>query len=242
MKIGVKKHIRFGMISILAFLFLMTHASAEDTLIIKKNGMAEKHIALTFDDGPHSKYTDIILDILKENDVKATFFVIGENVAANPEKVKRINDEGHEIGNHTFNHIYISDFEEERITKELTDTDDAIFSATGIRPKIFRPPGGCYNEKSISHVKKLGYDCILWSVDTRDWSLPGTEKVISTVMNEAAGGDIILFHDFNQNGSPTPDAVRRLIPLLKEKGYSFVTVSELLAIKEDDYSKDVGVK
>ena len=82
----------------------------------------------------------------------------------------------------------------------------------------------------------------MWSVDTRDWSLPGTEKVISTVMKETAGGAIILFHDFNQKGSPTPEAVRRLIPMLKEKGYSFVTVSELLSIKKDDDSKDVGAE
>ncbi len=238
----IKKAGLIAMCLILTASFFVLPVSADDTLIIKKNGVAEKHIALTFDDGPHGKYTDIILDILKENDVKATFFVIGENAAIYPEKVKRIHDEGHEIGNHTFKHVYISECSADRISKELKDTDDAIFAASGIRPKIFRPPGGCYNEKSISHVKKLGYDCILWSIDTRDWALPGTEKVISTVMNETAGGDIILFHDFNQKGSPTPEAVRKLIPMLKEKGYSFVTVSELLAIERDDNSKDVGTE
>lgn len=227
---------------VLSLQFFSFAVFAEDTLIVKKNGLAEKHIALTFDDGPHGEYTDIILDILKENDIKATFFVIGENIASHPEKVKRIHEEGHEIGNHTFTHVYISKSDKDKILKELKDTDDAIYSVTGIRPKIFRPPGGLFTEKSISYVKSLGYDCILWSVDTRDWSLPGTEKVISTVMNETAGGDIILFHDFNQKGSPTPEAVRRLIPMLKEKGYSFVTVSELLSIKKDDDSKDVGAE
>jgi len=206
--------------------------------IVKRNDNATKYIALTFDDGPHARYTDEILDILKENDVKATFFVIGENAKTHPEILKRIANEGHEIGNHTYHHVYISKCGRDKITKEIKETENTVYSITGTRPIVFRPPGGYYSKESIEQIRNMGYECVLWSVDTKDWTLPAVEKVISTVSKETVGGDIILFHDHNQKGSPTPSSVRRLIPMLKEKGYTFLTVSELLDVSENNVSQE----
>lgn len=187
-------------------------------------------IALSFDDGPHATLTDEILDILKEYGVKATFFMIGENAAAHPDTVRRVIEEGHEIGNHTYSHKKASTLTSDMLKQELGKSDAFFEEQFSYKPTLFRPPAGDIGEETLETVNELGYTCVLWAwrVDTRDWASPSVEQVVSTVTNNVRGGDIILFHDYIVGKSPTPGALRVLLPYLTEK-YTIVTVSELLA-------------
>ncbi len=189
----------------------------------------EKYIALTFDDGPHTKYTLEILDILKENDAVATFFIIGENAMEHPALVKTIKNAGCEIGNHTWSHAYLDKLSEDKIREELSKTDSYLHELTGERPRLFRPPGGRTNAAVLKVAEEFGYVSVLWSKDTRDWSCPSVEDVISSALKNSANGDIILFHDYNAGKSPTPSALRKILPKLIASGYKTVTVSELLS-------------
>lgn len=205
-------------------------ASAE---IYKKGNTAEKKIALTFDDGPSRENTNKILRVLEEYDVKATFFVIGENANADPERIRKISEAGHEIGNHTYTHAYASRISEEALRKEVEKTENTLYEITGKRPTIFRPPGGYYDQRSLSVLESMGYRSVLWSVDTRDWSMPRCQDVIAQVEKDTTSGDIILFHDLEDKRLPTPKALEELIPYLIENGYEFVTVSELLEFEAE---------
>lgn len=188
---------------------------------------AGKLVALTFDDGPHKEYTRQILDILDGFGVKATFFIVGSNAKAYPDRIKMIADRGHELGNHTYDHVWINKIGEEELVRQIRDTEEQIFSVTGIRPRVFRPPYGAYSEASVETVRRLGYRCVLWSQDSRDWQLPPAEKIVGSITDGCKNGDILLFHDYNLKNSPTPRALRELIPRLLDMGYRFVTVSEL---------------
>lgn len=186
-------------------------------------------VALSFDDGPHATLTDEILDILAEYGVKATFFMIGKNAEALPETVERVLSEGHEIGNHTYSHKKASSLTGESLKDEIEKAQAVFEERFCYKPNLFRPPAGDIDQKTAEAVTALGYTCVLWAwrVDTRDWAHPSVSQVVNTVKNNVRGGDIILFHDYISGGSPTPDALRRLLPYLTEK-YDLVTVSELL--------------
>lgn len=200
-------------------------------VVFTDNKHAEKYIALTFDDGPHPKLTKEILEILDENEVKATFFPIGKNVEENPDIVKEIISRGHEVGNHTYSHANVSKLSTNALKEEIEKTE-SILRSLGADPTLFRPPGGAYSKSSLDTVNELGYKYILWSwrLDTRDWSSPPVEQVINTVKSNVSDGSIILFHDYVAKNSPTPESLRVLIPHLKELGYRFVTVSELISL------------
>lgn len=215
----------------LLMIFCITLCAASPE-VIANNSAAQKKIAITFDDGPHPVHTEEILDILKEYNVKATFFIVGSNAEQYPSIVKRTFDEGHELGNHTYNHVFINRISDEKLIEEIRMTDDVITKITGISPIIFRPPGGAYNDSKVEVVASSGHKCILWSwwQDTRDWSCPTVDKVVSTVMDNLHDGDIVLFHDFNSGNTPTAAALRIIIPQLIEKGYEFVSVSELIGV------------
>ncbi len=193
-----------------------------------RKGAATKQIALTFDDGPSLQNTEDILKILKEYDIRATFFVIGENAAAEPDRIRMIYDAGHEIGNHTYTHAYISKIDKEALREEILKTEEVLKQITGERPCVFRPPGGYYDEQSLAVLEEMGYQSILWSLDTRDWSMPKSDTIASKIEENAVGGDIILFHDLNDKRLPTPEALKRILPYLKENGYEFVTISEMI--------------
>ena len=189
----------------------------------------EKLIALTFDDGPHPKYTKEILDILNEYGVKATFFVIGENAALYRDEIKRISDEGHELGNHTYTHKNTASLSPAELLSELKRTDSEIFGITGTHPRVFRPPEGKCTKAAVSCAAELGYKIILWTVDPRDWACPTVSEMTDNILSNVRAGSILLCHDYNSaKRSPTPAALRRIIPELIERGYGFVTVSELL--------------
>ncbi|WP_409347071.1 polysaccharide deacetylase family protein [Paenibacillus sp. MBLB4367] len=192
---------------------------------------ADKRIALTFDDGPDAEQTPKILDILKRYDAKATFFVVGKRVDRFPDIVRRELAEGHELANHTYSHPYFQGkVSAERLQKEIKTTQDAIWKATGATPRLFRPPGGYYSQSMVNATKELGYLIVLWSwhQDTVDWNRPGVGKIVNKVLNNARSGDIVLFHDFVEGRTQTVEALERIMPELQKRGYTFVTVSELL--------------
>ena len=193
------------------------------------SGDPEGHmIALTFDDGPHPTKTTEILDILKANEVIATFFVVGDNALKNEEIVERICREGHEIGNHTLSHKYLSGEQVGTMEREIDFCDDIIYNHSEYHTTVFRPPGGLYDASLASVCLRRGYSIVLWSIDTRDWEGKSAFEICREVYNNVHDGSIILMHDYICAESHTAEALRTMIPKLKELGYRFVTVSELI--------------
>jgi peptidoglycan/xylan/chitin deacetylase (PgdA/CDA1 family) len=191
---------------------------------------AKKEIALTFDDGPHSYYTRKILDILKSNRVKATFFLVGEKVLEHPELARAEVAEGHVPGNHTFHHVNLTRIPEQDVASEVVACGDAILAATGRKPRLFRPPGGDYDPQVAGVVDALGYTLILWTDNPGDYASPGTGKIETRVTSRITNGGIILMHDGVQE---TLDALPVIIEDLKKKGFSFVGIEDMLREKPD---------
>ncbi|MHB8074481.1 polysaccharide deacetylase family protein [Desulfosporosinus fructosivorans] len=183
----------------------------------------EKTIALTFDDGPDPIDTPDILTILKEKNVRATFFVLGQAVQANPHLVKRLVMEGHEIGNHSFNH----DYQQRRLVEEIKQTDQEVFASTGVHTYFYRPPGGFLSKNQLETVKKNGHIVALWSVDSKDWRNPGVKQIVDNVMKSVFPGAIILLHDGGYQRTQTVKALGPIIDALRDRGYRMVTLSEL---------------
>ncbi len=192
-----------------------------------KSEKTEMRIALSFDDGPHPKKTMQILDILKEYDIPATFFVIGQNAALYPEPLRRAVREGHEIGNHTYTHPHMSGVSTEELREEILRCTQTIEDVAGVTPRLFRPPEGNYTEEDEGLLEELSLTGVLWSVDTEDWAGKSEREIIKTVKKEIDSGKIILFHDYIGHKNATVEALQRLIPYLLERGYRFCTVSEL---------------
>lgn len=187
-------------------------------------------VALTFDDGPHPELTPKLLDILRQQGVRATFYVIGRSVDAHPEIARRIVAEGHEIANHTYTHPHLTKVGAARLDSEMTRTTEAIVRATGRRPTNMRPPYGAINARvEQSLLQKHGLDVIMWSVDPLDWRRPGAEVVRQRLVDGATPGGILLAHDIHPG---TIEAMPGTISDLKAKGYGFATVSQLLALQE----------
>lgn len=191
----------------------------------------EKALAFTFDDGPDEKQTLKILEVLEKNDAKATFFVVGSRVKKYPDILKKELAQGHEVGNHTYHHPSFQNIAPNKVLNEISETQDAIFAATGHRATFFRPPGGQFNEKIVNIAKENKLQLILWSwhQDTKDWASPGVQTIVNRVLKNVRNGDIILMHDCVYHEPQTAEALSILLPELKKRGYSFVTVSQLLA-------------
>ena len=204
-------------------------SATSDQPVIRSGDPNSRKIALTFDDGPHPYKTDAVLNILEKHGVRATFFVVGENVSYYPEPLRRAVALGHEIGNHTYHHASLSHACEENAAEEIEKTEEIILKTVGYRTKLFRPPEGAYNACALNVVKSKDYRVILWTVDTRDWENKSAETMVQTVMTNIKGGSIILFHDYMSKKSHTLEALEILLPQLIAQGYEFVTVSELLA-------------
>lgn len=204
--------------------------------VFSKGTKNQKVIALSFDDGPHPKYTIEILDILKEYDIKATFFVLGVHAEKYPHIIKRQVREGHEIGNHSYSHIDMRRATKKEIREEFEKTQEIIYSIANVRPKVFRPPYGNYNKEVVEIITSNDIPIVLWTFyqDSKDWSNPGVDSIIETTLSKVQNGDIILFHDYvYKNESHTVKALKTIIPKLIEEGYEFVTVSELLHISRE---------
>ncbi len=190
------------------------------------------YVAMTFDDGPHPTNTPRLLDILKRRNIKATFFVVGTNARRYPGIMQRIVAEGHEVGNHTVNHPHLTKISHEKAVAEVSGCAEAIRATCGVRPRIFRPPGGYINNRQKIWLKDdFGYSTIMWAVDPQDWRRPGSGVVASRIINDTDPGDIILAHDIH---APTIAAMPRALDGLLAKGYRFVTVSQLIAMERND--------
>jgi peptidoglycan/xylan/chitin deacetylase (PgdA/CDA1 family) len=194
-----------------------------------------KAIALTFDDGPWPKTTRQILDILKENNIKATFFWVGRYLQAYPEIGKQVAAAGHAIGNHTWNHQYIK-YNEDGAAREIDRTSSLIEELTGIQTSIFRPPGGILNNGLAAYAQKKNYAVVMWSADSFDWRTL-TESLMDNVMRQAKSGGIVLMHDGGGNRARTVKALPDIIARLKKEGYIFVTVPELLQMQEQELKR-----
>ncbi len=187
-------------------------------------------IALTFDDGPHPRYTMEILELLKQYDIRATFFFVGENVIYYPDTARAVAKAGHEIGNHTYTHICPDNQHDNsaQLRRELAECEDAIQRVTDTSPKLFRPPQGSWNDTLYALARERDYDIVLWNIDTLDWAHTPPEQILEHVLTQIQPGDIILMHDYHSNGCTTVDALKSIIPTLMARGFHFVTVSELL--------------
>lgn len=183
-----------------------------------------KLVAFTFDDGP-SKYTLDIANILEEYNASATFFEVGYNIKAYPEITKELSERGFEIANHTTDHSKLTKLTEAKYLSKINDNNAMFKELTGKDMPYLRPPYGSYNDKIKASA---GVPIVTWSLDTRDWESRNKDKVIEMVMNNIKEGDIILFHDLYES---TRDAVKELMPLLKEQGYQAVSVGELFKSK-----------
>ncbi|MEH2273996.1 MAG: polysaccharide deacetylase family protein [Nostoc sp.] len=193
----------------------------------------QKVIALTFDDGPWPGSTGQVLDILKKNQIKGTFFLIGQNVKNYPGLVKREIAEGQVIGNHTWHHWY-QFLNPQAAAYEIDHTADLIYQVTGIKTNLFRPPGGLMHNGVAAYARNSKYAIIRWSSDSVDYSRPAVPKLINNVFRKAKPGGIVLMHDGGGNRSKTVQALPEIIANFRKQGYSFVTIPELLEMQDKD--------
>ncbi|MCR5685643.1 MAG: polysaccharide deacetylase family protein [Lachnospiraceae bacterium] len=190
-------------------------------VVVEERPSNYKKIALTFDDGPGS-YSDELLDYLKEKGIHVTYFLIGNQVSKYSKQVKRMYEEGHELGNHSFTHPQLTKLSGKGVREELQKTDDAIFKAAGAHPTVCRPPYGATNATVLANID---YPVILWNIDTLDWKYRDADYVAEQVYNGAKDGNIILVHEIHRT---TIDGVKIAVDKLLKEGWQFCTVTELL--------------
>ncbi len=181
-------------------------------------------VAITFDDGP-SEYTKEIIKTLKENDCNATFFVLGNKVEAYQDVIRESIKNGNEIGNHSYNHKWLSRLSEKEIMEQINKTQDILQQTVEYTPTHLRPTYGSVNQR-IKNSTNLSIT--LWTIDTKDWKIKNIDRIVEKAMKDIEDGDIILMHDIFERSS---EALKKLIPLLKEQGYQLVTISELEEVK-----------
>lgn len=218
---------------LLGMLFLASHLESSyytaavyssDVVKREEDGEAEdnKKIALTFDDGPHPYYTEQLLDGLKERGVHVTFFVTGEHASLHPDIIKRMQEEGHLIGNHTYSHMQLKRGNREEFKEELIKTNEVIKEITGEEVQYVRPPYGSWDK---SFEKELNMFPVLWTVDPLDWCSADVSCITRKIVSKAEENDIILMHDYYDS---SVTAALKAVDELMEKGYTFVTVEEIL--------------
>jgi len=201
--------------------------------IVKAGAENQKIVALTFDDGPHPKFTPQILDLLNKYDAKATFFVLGKHVELYPEILLRLIDEGHEVGNHTFTHIDVRQSPYTKIKEEFEDTQSIIYEIAGRGTIFFRPPFGFLNDYTLQVIEENRSKIILWSAnqDPKDWTGRYYREIANHILNNIGNGNIILLHDYvAERESQTVRALEIILPELVEQGYQFVTIADLIEI------------
>lgn len=188
-----------------------------------------KTVAITFDDGPSPKLTPQLLDILKARDVRATFYVVGQNVAEYPDIARRIVAEGHEIANHSWNHPALTKLGASGVASQIERTNDAIFKATGVKPTTMRPPYGATNAALNRRLdEQYGLKVIMWDVDPLDWKYRNAARVQRAILEGTRPGSIILVHDIHPSSVA---AMPGTLDALLAQGYKFVPVAELLAME-----------
>lgn len=203
--------------------------SGSSAVTVNRGSRTLPYVALTFDDGPVSSNTSRVLDILKQRNIKATFYVLGNRVVNNPGLIRRMVAEGHEVGNHTWDHKKLTRLSDAQVRSQLNRTRDAIISAAGVKPRTMRPPYGALLTRQRNMIyREYGYPTVMWDVDPEDWKKPGAGVVRNRIVSRTRNGSIILLHDLHASSI---DAVPSTVDALLRKGYKFVTVSQLIAMK-----------
>lgn len=188
------------------------------------------YLSITFDDGPNRIQTPKVLKILKKYNIKATFFVIGENVEYQKDVLRQVYKEGHEIGNHFYTHDNINKLTKDQIRENIVSNNELIYKTIGVRPKLVRPPYGIVNDNLKAVCGELNMSIIIWTddKDSKDWALTKDSEIINNLTKKVKNGDIFLFHDSNKKFTNTLSAIDVIIPTLQKKGYKWVSVSTLL--------------
>ena len=186
-------------------------------------------IALTFDDGPTPGVTEIVLEELGKRKLHTTFFMVGQRVLEAPELARRVATEGHEIGNHTFNHLKLTTLSDQRVDEELQQLQETLGETVGFRPVWLRPPYGALRKNQAGIAERNNLGVVLWNIDAHDWSQPGVDAIVETVLTGAAAGSIVLCHDLHRQ---TAESLPQILDGLQERGFNFVTVSRLLGSVE----------
>ena len=179
-------------------------------------------VALTFDDGPNNLYTPRLLEGLKKRNIHATFFLMGKNIEGKEDLVLQMSQDGHLIGNHTYNHVELDKISKEAAKKEILQTNESIWEITGVYPEFLRPPYGVWQKNLDFYVTMFP---VLWDIDTLDWKSKNVDSVLQIISSEVKDGSIILMHDAYES---SVEAALKAVDLLKERGYEFVTVDKLL--------------
>ncbi len=207
---------------ILTVLFWQDTDKKADEQVVPAMAYYEKVVALTFDDGPGYKTTMMLLDGLRERNVHATFFLLGEKIEERREVVEKMKEDGHLIGNHTYGHVQLDAINIECAKDEIAKTNNIIQEITGDYPNYIRPPYGCWNRELEDAISLTP---VLWTLDTTDWNTRDVERIVNYVIEEVESGDIILMHDIYDTSVA---AALEIVDQLQAKGYVFVTVDELL--------------
>ena len=197
----------------------------------------KKECAISFDAAWGNEQTDTLLNILDENNVKTTFFLVGDWVKKYPDSVRKIAEKGHDIGNHSSTHAYMTQLSTDKMTKELNDCNAEIKKLTGKSPTLFRPPYGDYNNDVVETVNTLGMYCVQWNIDSLDWKDPSVERIVQNCVNKLENGSIILLHN---GASNTPQALPKIIEAIRIKGFKIFPISKLLL--KGDYTTDIQGK
>ncbi len=185
-------------------------------------------VALPFDDGPWPGQTDRILDILAENEIKASFFMIGYLAERHPDLARRVAEEGHVIGNHTQSHRTLTRESGESVRQQIVDGNLTLEAITGVAPKWFRPPGGAMDPRVLDEAQREGLKLVMWDADPRDWRRPGVQPMLEGLLKQIGPGSVVLMHDGGGDRSQTVELLPLLIEELRERGYTFVTLDDLM--------------
>lgn len=198
-------------------------------LLPRSSATEPKFVALTFDDGPAGRITQKLLTVLEERGVPATFFLCGYRIASYPELLKKMVQDGHEIGLHGNSHEYFTKLSAEALREELRVNRDKIAQITGVTPKIVRPPGGLYNKGVLQILEEEKLSLVLWNLDPQDWDPAQRSRTASRVVNRVKSGDIVLLHDLSVQNV---DVVLEMITVLEKEGFVFCTVSQLAELSQ----------